>query len=460
MPHSPCDLLIVGGRILDLDATSGIVGDPAIAVSDGAIAAVGPRADIEATWSSGRRIDAGGHVVGPGFVDAHVHLGAYLSAGHSYEPATGPGPFSGAGKAELVLPMVARFSSMQVPAEIAAAVVRPVFAAMLRAGFTGVVDAGGPGAEGIAQAAAELGIRAAIGPSLADQWHDETGGLTRRADAEHLLGAAEDFVNHHDHLGDGRVRALVSAVEPMACSDELLAGIAELVRKRGLPTHVHSHISDDGVRAHEEAFGRTPTERLAGAGLLNDRCTIMHAGSLADDDIRAFAESGATVNHNPTGNALHGFGITRGRSVPRLLDAGVPVVLGSDYAPSVTNPFELIRAALMLHREVAARDDALTLEQALTMATTGATSLGRPRQLGRIAVGQIADLVIVDTSGPHHLASNHPVPALTLHARADDVTTVIVAGRVLVERRQLVDTDETALVDEAHAALRLVAART
>lgn len=457
-PPSHCDLLIAGSRILDLTASSGVRDGMAIAVAGPAIAAIGPQADIEAAWVPDRRLDLDGHVVTSGFVDAHVHLGGFLGAARPYVPATGLGPFSGSALDEGVLRMVAQFCSMPVPADIVAAVVRPALAAMLRAGFTGVVDAGGPGVEGVAEAAAELGIRASIGPSLADQWHDETTGkLSRQADASALLRTAEQFVDAHDGLGGGRVRALVSAVEPMGCSDELLAGIAEVTQKRQLPTHVHSHITGDSVRGHEEAFGRSATERLAEARLLNDRCTIMHAGSLTDHDIGAFAAAGVAVNHNPTGNALYGFGIAQGRSVPRLLDAGVPVVLGSDYTPSVANPFELIRAALMLHREVAASDFVVTLEQALAMATNGAAPLGRPGELGRVAVGQLADLVIIDTRGSHHLASDHPIPAVALHARVDDVTTVIVDGRIVIDEGRLVEHDEATMLHDARVALRTIA---
>lgn len=450
--RSGCDLLIVGGRLLDLDVPAGGLGDAGIAVRDGVIVAVGPRAKIEAARTPGRRIDASGQVIAPGFVDAHVHLGAFLGADRAYTPATGPGPFSGAGRPEVVLPMVARMCAMAVPAELVAAVVRPVLASMLRAGITGVVDAGSPGVDGLVSAAQELGIRAAIGPSLADMWHDEEGVLVRQADPDTLLAEASAAIDRHDGAGEGRVRAVVSAVETMACSDGLLAGIAALSAGRDVPAHVHTHIGDLSVQAHDAAFGRTATQRLANAGMLTARLTAMHAGSLTDEDIAVFVATGVTVNHNPVGNAMLGFGITAGGSVPRLLAAGVPVVLGSDYAPSaITTPFEVIRATLMSHRDIAARDNAITLEQALTMATANAgPSLGRPGRIGRIANGQLADLVLLDTNGPHHLGSDHPVPALALHGRASDVTTVIIDGRIIVERGHLVGVDEPALARQAH----------
>ena len=453
-----CDLLIVGGRILDLSTESAVIDGAAIAIRDGVIVAVGDRVELEDAWTPARRIDAAGHVIAPGFVEAHAHLAAYLGAGRPYQRSTGPGPFCGGGRVEVVLPMVARMCAMRVPPDLVAAVVRPVLAAMLRVGITGVVDAGSCGVDGLVTAATEVGIRAAIGPSLADLWHDEHGELVRQADPEVLLAEARDAVGRHDGAGGGRIRAVVSAVETMACSDELLAGIADLSAERDIPTHVHTHISQATVAAHQAAFGRTPTERLVESGMLRPRCTAMHAGFLTDEDVAVFAETGVTVNHNPIGNAMLGFGSTAGRSVPRLLAAGVPIVLGSDYAPeAVSAPFHTLRAALMLQRDLAAHDDALTLEQALRMVTQAGPSLGRPGQLGQVAVGQLADLVLVDTTGLHHLGSDHPVPALALRARADDVSTVIVDGRVVVEHGQLIDIDAAALANEARHALTTLA---
>ncbi|MEO7731838.1 MAG: amidohydrolase family protein [Kofleriaceae bacterium] len=244
----------------------------------------------------------------------------------------------------------------------------------------------------------------------------------------------------------------------MACSDELLAGIAALAKTQDVPTHVHSHISQSSANAHLDAFRRTETQRLHDAGMLSPRCTLMHAGWLSDDDIAALRSAGVTVNHNPIGNAMLGFGTVRARSVPRLLAAGVPIVLGSDFAPfAISTPFESMRATLLLHRDLLATDNALTLEQALTMATNGSVPLGRAGQIGGIRVGQRADLILVDITGPHHLGVDHPVPALALHGRAADVSTVIVDGRLVIDERQLVGIDEHEVDEAARRALVMIA---
>lgn len=450
----PCDLLVSGGTILDLDAPTGVAAADTVVVVGDEIAAVGQAADMADVWEPGETIDARGHYVAPGFVDGHVHLAAYLGAAAPYQPARGPGLFSGATRTQEILPRIVQMCRAPVSDEVVAAITRPVYAALARAGCTGVVDAGSAGHRGLAQAAHEVGVRAAIGPTVADTWHDERGRLLRWDTPLAVLEAAESVASDIDGAGGGLVRSVVSAIETMACSDELLRGLADLVERLDLPTHVHTHISPPSVEEHCRTRGVSPTATLLDAGLLTPRCTVMHVGALTEDDIETFAACGVTANHNPLGNAMLGFGTAHARSLPRLLAASVPVLLGSDYAPSMmATPFDLIRACLIVHREAAAADDAITLEQALSMSLDTGTALGHPGRLGRIEPGRLADLICVRRNGAHHVGVTHPVPGLALRARAADVTTTIVGGRIVVRDGRLASVDEAEVVAEAERAL-------
>ena len=254
--------------------------------------------------------------------------------------------------------------------------------------------------------------------------------------------------------GDGLVRGLVSAVETIACSDELLAGIAELADEFDVPTNIHSHITDASDRAHVEAYGRSATERLLDSGLLSDRFVVMHVGNADSTDIEAFAASGVTVNHNPIGNAMLGFGTSSQRAIPEMIDAGISIVVGSDYAPSmIATPFDSIHAVLAMHREAVGTDNALSLEAAIAMATNAGVAVGRPGRLGRLEVGALADVVVIDTSGSHHLGDRHPVPSVALRARSSDVRTVIVNGDTVFDGGRLETIDEHASLADAQALL-------
>jgi 5-methylthioadenosine/S-adenosylhomocysteine deaminase len=135
--------------------------------------------------------------------------------------------------------------------------------------------------------------------------------------------------------------------------------------------------------------------------------------------------------------------------------AGIPLGLGSDTTGLPVSMFDLLRTALTVYRDATQDDLTLTLEDALTLATRGsARCLLREHELGAITPGRLADLVVVDVSGPRFALRAHPVPALTLLASPADVETVIVDGRVILDRGHFTTIDEERVVADAHAAAR------
>jgi len=93
----------------------------------------------------------------------------------------------------------------------------------------------------------------------------------------------------------------------------------------------------------------------------------------------------------------------------------------------------------------------------VTMATReGARALGLERDIGCIAPGYRADLIVVDRDRPHLAGCPDPYSALVYAARGTDVRTVIVDGEVLVRDFALVRADPREVAaDAAHHAARL-----
>lgn len=185
-----CDLLVHHATILDLESAGGVLDDHAVAVTADRIVAVGSSEKIRSEWIAARTIDATGMVLSPGFVDAHVHLSAYLGASRPYRPATEPGLFSGANRIVEIGETMAQLMSIPVPDSLMATVARPAFIAMIRSGITSVVDAGSTAHHGLIAAANDIGIRAAIGPSLADTALGANGALSQRTNPAELIEQA------------------------------------------------------------------------------------------------------------------------------------------------------------------------------------------------------------------------------------------------------------------------------
>jgi len=96
----------------------------------------------------------------------------------------------------------------------------------------------------------------------------------------------------------------------------------------------------------------------------------------------------------------------------------------------------------------------MTSAHALDLMTRqGAAVIGREHDLGSLAPGFAADVVLIDPWKPHLQPMNDLAAALVLSVRASDVETVIVAGRVVVEHGRLVDVDLGPLMTEMNERL-------
>jgi len=134
--------------------------------------------------------------------------------------------------------------------------------------------------------------------------------------------------------------------------------------------------------------------------------------------------------------------------VTDLLGRGVPVGLGTDGCAS-NNNLDMLSELDTAAKLAKVRDldpTALPAREALALATRGgAAVLGLQNEVGRLAPGLKADLVVIDLDQPHLTPIYDPYSHLVYAATGADVQTVVVEGRVLVEDRQLVafDLEET-----------------
>ena len=135
-----------------------------------------------------------------------------------------------------------------------------------------------------------------------------------------------------------------------------------------------------------------------------------------------------------------------------MLESGVNVGIGTD-GPSSNNDLDMweeLRAASLLQKVSTLNPCALTAYETLRMATVyGAKAIGREGELGVIAPGALADLILVDLRRPHLSPQNDLIANLVYCGKASDVDTVIVDGSVVVEGGKLLTADVDTLCSEA-----------
>ena len=443
------DLIVSGGTVISMDGARRVIPDGAVAVADGAIVAVGPRAEVEAAHAAPKRIDARGKAILPGLIDGHAH------AGHGLVKTMGSGDSAAWSEACRIIYTLAS------PPEFWRAEAALAGLEQLKFGITTSVMLLGGGdsigrvddpAHGDAHVAGinAIGIRRimVLGPTRPPFPRPYRGvdGTVRDVSFEQQAETIAALVERHH--GKGRITcATLMPVYREAKHDA--AKVAEIEKQgrviRDIGKKAGTLFHQDGHRGGSIEMA----DRMF--GLLGPDAWLSHCTDLTEDDIATLVKTGTSVVHNPSAiAAVRGF-----CPAIAMMDAGVTVMLGSDgTAPDrSTDMFRHMFQAMRYHQR-AARDEAvLPPGKALEMITIDAAKgLGMADRIGSLEVGKQADIITVDLTAPHMLPANMPVHRVVYFAGGADVRDVVVAGEILMRDRVVPHVDEAAVRDDANAA--------
>jgi len=399
-----------------------------VAVADGWIVALG---DVPAEGGD-IVLRADGDIVTAGLVNTHQHLYQWMTRGRAVD-----GDLF-AWLTELY-PVWARLDVADVHA---AALVG--LAELARSGCTTVADhhylvphGDDTVFDAIADAARTVGVRLHLARGSMDLG-ESAGGLPPDAvveDLDAILASTESVIARH-HDGE-RVVVTVAPCSPFSVSPDLMAESAALARRHGLRLHTHLAETVDEERDALARYGRRPVAVLDDLGWIADDVWVAHGIHLDDAEVTRLGAAGVGVAHCPSSNARLAAGVCR---VTDLLAAGAPVGLGVDGAASneVGGLAAELRQALYAARQRAGNPAALSPADALRLGTEGgAACLGRG-DLGRLAPGYRADLVVWPGDDLGDIPD--PIAALVLGpARA--ARHVLVGGDAVVTDGQLTGVD-------------------
>ncbi len=458
--------LIRGGTVLTLDHEDRVLAGQDVLIEDEHIARVGGQL-TEREGPFDRVIDASRRLVMPGLVNAHFHCYDRFLRG-MWEGLP------------LEMWILCASPLFHPPLSDRGYVVRSQLCAaeMLLSGTTACVDNMQPPAltaEAMApaiQGYLDLGLRVGVAPMIWNRPFTQTlpylDTLMPEAEREKLdrtppsVNAILDFhgrlVKDWDRHG-GRVHIMLAPAGPQRCTDELLRAFAAAAERERRA--LHSHILETKVQAvtAHELYGKSMIAHLRELGVLSPRLTAIHAVWLSREDIALLAEAGATVAHNPTCNLKLLSGVA---PVPRLLEAGVNIALGTDNpsANDSSNLFDSLKlAALLQSLDGPAPRTTSAARAALRMATAGgARSMGLADEVGAVEAGRRADLVLLDLDTLGFVPLNDPARQVVYCENGASVRTVLVNGRVVVDDGRLTSVDLGALREEALEIGRQVAA--
>ena len=231
---------------------------------------------------------------------------------------------------------------------------------------------------------------------------------------------------------------------PYTVSDASLGQIVTYAEQLDLPIQIHLHETASEIADSRKQYGKRPLARLDDLGAVGPGFQAIHAVHLEFEEIALLRERGAGVVHCPSSNLKLASGIA---PVAAMLQAKLNLALGTDGAASNNrlDLFEEMRLAALLAKGASGSAATLPAQQALECATLGgARVLGLDKVIGSIEAGKAADLVAVDLAAIESQPCFDPVSHLVYVCGRRDVTDVWVAGKAVLNHRQLlhVATDE------------------
>jgi 5-methylthioadenosine/S-adenosylhomocysteine deaminase len=432
------NILIQNGTIITMQNRR-IIRDGAIAIEEKNIVDVGKTQELKRNYGTGyEKIDAKGKVVTPGFINTHQHAAMSLLRGYADD-----------------LPLQEWLEKWIWPIEKQMTAHDIYIGALLTAvesimGGTTTVNtmyhytAG----ENEAKAFADTGLRGVVG-HVCFSWR-------KKEDRRALKDLAKNWHNKADNL----IRVSVDPHSPYTVDPQYMKELKEMreelnqrygSEKAPIISHIHAAETNDEPEKVRKAFGTRlkngVMKYLDFLGVLDEHVIAAHCVALTDEEITLMKKRKVKASHNPVSNLKLASGIS---PVPRMLDEGVTVSLGTD-SPCSNNTadmFDVMKTTALLHKGVSKDPTILPADQVLEMATIeGAKALSWEHELGSIETSKKADLTIINLKKPHLCPLYNEASHLVYAAKAGDVETVVLNGRIVMENRKLTTVDPEKVMD-------------
>lgn len=399
-----------------------------IGIAGNRIAWVRPAAEVTEGERAGAEIIPGrGRLAMPGLINTHTHAPMVMFRGAAEDVPTADW-FN-----KHVWPMEVNMTDRDVRlgAELA-------IGEMLLSGVTSFADHYFGMGE-IAQAVEGSGARAL----LASTFFSSQGP----AGLEQSVAFAEEW---HGKAG-GRVQVALGPHGAYTVSDDDLRRTAAEASRLGVLTHIHAAENPNQTRASLEKRGITPMQVLSETGLLESGVLIAHGAGIIEDDLRWLVPYRDRIGVGSCTKVYLKHAQSGTTPVRMLHDAGITVGIGTDGAAghNTLDVFESMRLLAETEKDKLSDATWLTMEHALDLATRqSAAVIGRAGELGALLPGYLADIAILDLSGPHLQPMHSLAAALVYAVRPSDVETVLVDGEVVVRDHSLTRLDLSAAIAE------------
>jgi len=432
-------LLLIHANVVTWETPNQILENHALLIEEGRIQQIGPTADLLAQHPDAETLDAHGQLAMPGNICAHTHFyGAYARG----LAIPGPAPRN--------FPEILQRLWWPLDKSLDEKAVR--FSALvclidaIKHGTTTLIDhhASPNFIDGsldvIADAVDEAGLRAVLCYEVTDRDGTAKAEAGIRENVRFLRAVKE--------------RPLLAASfglhASLTLSDETLEKCVSAAA--GLDTGFHIHVAEHEVDEEDslQKCGERIVNRLQRLHILGPKTIVAHAVHVNAEERAILKETGTWVTHQPRSNMNNAVGAA---ALDTMWAEGIKLALGNDGFSN--NMLEDWKAAYLLHK-VANRDPRLAPGDAIAcMATENNARLAEVffagQTIGKLAPGAAADVMLVEYHPFTPLTPGNLPWHIIFGFEASMITTTLVAGKILMQDRQLRTLDEAAVADAARA---------
>lgn len=424
--------LIKGGTVLSFDPDVGDLSPGDVLVEGDRIIHIAPSISAD----DAEVIDAADTIVMPGFVDSHRHIWEGLLRNIGTD-----------------VPLEGRTSYISFVLHKLAPAFRPEDAYVgnlvsalgaIDAGITTLLDwshiQGSPAhTDAVVKALGDSGLRAvfAYGFPWWGKWEERQPSWFVRAATEHFS------------TKDQMLTLALAAPGPEFTDFEVSRDHWKLARETGARITTHVGVGSYGQDSKVEEFGD--------AGLLGADTTYIHCTTLNDTEIQMIVDTGGTISLASPVEMMMGHGMP---PIQKFLDRGLPPSLSVDVETNVpSDMFNQMRSVLALQRALASAQEKTSASprDVLRWATIeGARANGLDHKVGTLTPGKQADIIMLRTDRINVTPLNDPVTAVVAGMDTGNVDTVLIAGRIMKRRGQLLHVDWPAVMRMADDSRRHV----
>ena len=425
------DLFISGATIITMDGERHIIENGEIAVLGDSIIGVGPAPLFPKGAIAKQRIDAGGKLLLPGFINGHTHVPMTLFRG-LHDDVTLDDWLR-----KYIFPAEAK----NVTEEFVRWGTRLAAAEQIRSGVTTFADMY-YFEDAVAEETKAAGMRGVLGETFIDFPAPDNKTETE------MIAYTEKFLKRWQ--GDPLIHAAAAPHSIYTCSRKTLQDAAALARKYQAPILIHVAEMKKELDDSRQQNGTTPVQYLEKIGVLGPDVVAAHCIFVDGADRQILADRKVGCVHNPSSNMMLASGVSL---VPEMRAAGVAVGLGTDGPAGSNNDLDLmeeIDLAAKLAKITKMDPLALNAKAVVEMATIdGARALHMEKEIGSLERGKKADLILIALDAPNAVPMYDIYAQIAYALKASDVETVVIGGRMVMRDRKLLTVDERAAIAKA-----------